>query len=110
MKARSEIPFGEALQDAWMEHRLEWNTASGRSREREMEEDDEYESAPLKRSRQSEKRSSQKGADKPGRKPETEKKQIYGSTLPGNRHICKAWVIGMCSPKESACPQKRAHV
>ena len=111
MNARSEIPFGEALHDAWMEHRLEWDSTSGRSKEREMEEDDEItDGTPSKRSRKAEKRSSQRSVDSGSNIPNVSGKQVYGSTLPGNRHICKAWVNGMCTPKESACPQKRPHV
>ena len=113
MKARSEIPFGEALQDAWMEHRLEWDSIGGRSHEREMEEDDEItDGTPSKRSRQADKRASQRTADKQtGSKVDgTQLKHMYGSTLLGNRHVCKAWVNGMCTPKDSACLQKRAHV
>ena len=96
-----------------MEHRLEWDSTGGRSQEREMEEDDEItDGTPSKRSRQADKRASQRTADKQtgGKADGTQLKQMYGSTLPGNRHVCKAWVNGMCTPKGSACSQKRAHV
>ena len=37
------------------------------------------------------------------------KRQQFGSTLLGKRRICKAWVNGMCTKKESDCQQKRMH-
>ena len=108
MKARSDIPFGEALHDAWMEHRSEWNTAGGRTSEREMEEDSPPSKRSRKRSSHEEHETPRKRAGKGDKTVST--KQLFGSTLPGNRHVCKAWVNGMCTKKESECPQKRAHV
>ena len=114
MKARSEIPWGEALVDAWAEHRLEWNSSGGRTAERELDEEDNFESAasrrvkPRKGSAAEERAATPKG--KVSERAESERpKQLYASTLPGGKHVCKAWVNGMCTKKESDCPNKRVH-
>ena len=107
MKARGGTSWGVALHSAWQEHRLEWDSSGSAKRERECDESDDQ-SSPSKRQRAT--RQEKGTPEKAASKASTAGKQLYGSTLPGNKHICKSWTNGACTKKEKDCPLGRSHV
>jgi hypothetical protein len=90
--ARGGIPFGEALDQAWAEAKVEWSFKNSLT----------IGKRPVRsRSR------SQRGS-RP--KNDNQQRKKVGSTLPGGIAICSDYNNGRCVKDANKCPKKRKHV
>jgi hypothetical protein len=109
--AREGWPFGEALEAAVADKKLEWTLSQkgpiggsgggGGNGDRDRDRD---------RDRRRSRSPKGKGTRKEKKALNKEKDGRVGSTLPGGAQICRSFNQGRCQKKEKDCPGGRKHV